>query len=484
MMNSGSQKLQMFRDEKMPKLLLKMGIPTMIGMLSSALYNLVDAYFVGGLGTRQMGAVSVVFPLSLFFIGLALTFGSGAGSYISRLLGKEDHEQANKTASTALLSSVFIGIIVIIGTLCFLDKILIGLGATETMLPYARSYAIIFLPGVILNVVNVTMNNIANSEGRTNLSMIAMLIGTGLNAVLDPIFIYTFDLGIEGAAIATVIAQAVSVLLYLWYIRFRKGYVRISIRSFSLDRTIFAEIFKVGIPTFIYQLLASLSISFMNSAASSYGDSAVAAIGIVTRIFSMGTYVVFGFMKGFQPVAGYNYGAKNYTRLWESIKLSLIWSTAFCLITAIGMFVFAKPVVSAFNKDDVTVIDIGCKMLKANSVMFVFFGFQMTCTILFMALGKAKQGGILSFSRQGLFFLPTILVLPRIIGLDGIIYTQVVADILTVIVCAIFITFLKKEFTGLKSPGTDKFHENDDMGSINENEDGSGHRGLPDSGTC
>ncbi|MDK2952278.1 MAG: hypothetical protein PWQ77_1943 [Kosmotogales bacterium] len=460
-MNSDNQKIQMLRNEKISILLLKMGIPTMIGMLSSALYNLIDAYFVGGLGTSEMGAVSVVFPLSLFFIGLALTFGSGAGSYISRLLGRDDHERANKTASTALLSSIFVGIIVIIAIMCFLDKILIALGATETMLPYARSYAIIFVPGVILNVVNVTMNNIANSEGRTKLSMIAMLIGTGLNTVLDPIFIYTFDLGIEGAAIATIIAQAVSVLFYLWYILFGKGYIRISLHNFSLDKTIFAEIFKVGIPTFIYQLLASLSISFMNSAASGYGDSAVAAIGIVTRIFSIGTYVVFGFMKGFQPIAGYNYGAKNYTRLRESIKLSLIWSTAFCLITAIIMIIFAKPIVSAFNKDNATVIEIGCKMLRANSVMFVFFGFQMTCTILFMALGKAKQGGILSFSRQGLFFFPTILVLPRIIGLGGIIYTQAVADIFTVIVSAIFITFLKKEFTKMNES-----HKNHNISEI------------------
>ena len=483
-MNSDTQKLQMLRDEKMPKLLLKMGIPTMIGMLSSALYNLIDAYFVGGLGTSQMGAVSVVFPLSLFFIGLALTFGNGAGSYISRLLGKEDHEQANKTASTALFSSIFIGIIVIIGTLCFLDKLLIALGATETMLPYARSYAIIFIPGVILNVVNVTMNNIANSEGRTKLSMIAMLIGTGLNAVLDPIFIYTFNMGIEGAAIATVIAQAVSVLLYLLYILFRKGYVRISLRKFSFDKTIFVEIFKVGIPTFIYQLLASLSISFMNSAASDYGDSAVAAIGIVTRIFSMGTYVVFGFMKGFQPIAGYNYGAKNYTRLRESIKLSMIWSTAFCLITAIMMIVFAQPIVAAFNKDNATVIEIGCKMLRANSVMFVFFGFQMTCTILFMALGKVKQGGILSFSRQGLFFFPTILVLPRIIGLDGIIYTQAVADIFTVIVSAIFITFLKKELNGLNNSDVNESQKCIDIkNQMNDAEADTGHGELPESDT-
>ena len=222
----------------------------------------------------------------------------------------------------------------------------------------------------------------------------------------------------------------------------------------------------------------------MNSAASDYGDSAVAGIGIVTRIFSMGTYVVFGFMKGFQPIAGYNYGAKNYTRLKESIKLSLIWSTAFCLITAIMMIVFAQPIVSAFNKDNATVIEIGCKMLRANSVMFVFFGFQMTCTILFMALGKVKQGGILSFSRQGLFFFPAILILPRIIGLDGIIYTQAVADIFTVIVSAIFITFLKKELNGLNNSDVNESQKCIDIKSqMNDAEADTGLGELPESDT-
>lgn len=454
-MNVNDEKIKMMREERIPRVLLKLGAPTMIGMLVSALYNVVDAYFVGGLGTSQMGAVSVAFPIAQLIIGLAMTFGSGAASYISRLLGEENAEQAHRTASTALFSSLFAGMVIIIATLCFLDNILISLGATRTILPYARAYAIIYIAGSILNIFNVTMNNIVTSEGAAKITMISMLLGAGLNAVLDPIFIYTFGLGVTGAAIATVLAQAVTALLYVWYIMCKKGYLKISPRYFTFDKTIYLQIFKVGIPIFVFQLLSSIAIGLTNTAASSYSDSAVAAMGIVTRIFAMGTYVVFGYTKGFQPVAGYNYGAKNYERLNEATRVSLKWSTWFCGIAALIIIVFANPIISAFSKDDAAVIDIGSRALRANGIMFIFFGFQMVYVSLFLALGKAREGGILSMSRQGIFFMPVILILPRVIGLIGIVYAQATADLLTVILTAVLALKLKKELTALKSVGVE-----------------------------
>lgn len=215
-MNNQKQKMELLGNAPIPKALLAMGIPTMIGMLINALYNLVDAYFVGGLGESQMGAISIVYPLGQVVVGLGLLFGNGAASYISRLLGQEKEEQANKVASTSLYCSLTIGIILILFCVVFLKPILILLGATKSILPYAMTYAGIYIISCIFNVFNVTMNNIVTSEGAAKTTMLALLTGAILNIALDPLFIYTFDFGVAGAAIATAISQVVSTLVYLY----------------------------------------------------------------------------------------------------------------------------------------------------------------------------------------------------------------------------------------------------------------------------
>jgi putative MATE family efflux protein len=449
--NSNDQKLKMMRDEKIPKLLLKMGIPTMVGMLVSALYSIVDAYFAGWLGTSQIGAVSIVFPIVQIIIGLGMTFGSGAASYISRLLGGGNTERANRTASTALVSSLLVGIGSIVITLGFLDNILVALGATETILPYARDYAVIYIAGSILNIFNVTMNNIVTAEGRAKLTMLSMIIGGGLNVILDPIFMFPLGLGVRGAAIATVIAQAITTIIYLYYILCKKGYLRFSARLFTFDSTIYAEIFKIGIPILVYQLLFGAAMGLSNSAASAYGDSAVAAIGVVTRLMTIGTYVVFGFMKGFQPVVGYNYGAKNYDRLDETIKVSLKWSTIFCAVVAFLMILIPQPILLLFSKNDAMLIDIGVQALRANGIVFILFGFEQVYVSLFLAMGKGKEGGLLSISRQGLFFIPAILIMPHFFGIAGVIWAQPVADVFTVVLTALFMMGINRKLKVLKA---------------------------------
>lgn len=448
-MNANDPKLQIMRDEKIPKLLLKLGVPTMIGMMVSALYSVVDAYFVGWLGTSQVGAVSVVFPVVQVIVGLGMTFGSGAASYISRLLGEGNEDQANRTASTALFSSLFAGAASIAVALCFLDSILTALGATETILPYAREYALIFVSGSILNIFNITMNNIITAEGRAKITMISMLLGGGLNVILAPIFIFSLGLGIRGAAMATVVSQSATTCLYLWFILGKKGYLRFSPRLFIFSGTIYGEVFKIGIPILVFQLLSGASMGLSNTAASVYGDSAVAAVGVVTRIMTLGTYVVFGYMKGYQPVAGYNYGAKNFARLDEATKVSLKWATVFCAAAALLMVIMPREIVSLFSENDRTLIDIGGRALRANGIVFSLFGFQMVYMALFLALGYGKEGGILSISRQGLFFIPAILILPRLFGLEGIIWAQPVADLLTVSLTAAFSFGLKKKLKAI-----------------------------------
>ena len=449
-MNSNDQKFQMMRDEKISKALIKLGIPTMIGMVVSALYSVVDAYFVGGLGTSQIGAVSVVFPIVQIIVGLGMTFGSGAASYISRLLGEGNSDEANKTASTTLFTSLFVGIISIIISLCFLDNILVALGATETILPYARAYAVIYISGSIMNIFNVTMNNIITSEGMARFTMISMLIGGGLNVILAPIFIFLLGFGIQGAAAATVVSQAATTSFYLWYILCKKGCLRFSIGYFNFNGRIYKEILKVGVPILVFQILSSVAMGLSNTAASSYGDSVIAAVGVVTRIMTLGTYVVFGFMKGFQPLAGYNYGAQNYDRLNEATKVSLKWTTIFCAVVAFFMIIIPEQIMLMFSENDRMLIYMGSRLLRANGSVFTLFGLQMVYMSLFLALGKGKEGGILSISRQGIFFIPAILIMPHLFGIEGVIWAQPAADFLTVILTTIFALSLKKKLKILK----------------------------------
>ena len=293
-MKEQNSKMALLGSVPVPKALLALGLPTMVGMLINALYNLVDAYFVGGLGTDAMGAITVAYPLGQVIVGLGLLFGNGAAAYLSRLLGKGDIETANKVASTALYSSVIIGAIAIIISVIFLKPILRQLGALDSVMPYAVSYTSIYIVFSIFNVFNVTMNNIVSSEG---------------------------------AAIATAISQMVSTVVYLIYIFRKSSMFSFSIKEYSFTKDIMSEVLKIGIPTLVFQILTSVSMSMINGAAKDYGSSALAAMGPVTKIMSMGSLVVFGFLKGFQPIAGYSYGARKFDRLHAAIRTSIIWST-------------------------------------------------------------------------------------------------------------------------------------------------------------
>lgn len=439
-MNEQNKKIELLGKAPMPKALVSLGIPIMIGMLINALYNLVDAYFVGGLGESPMGAISIVFPLGQVVVGLGLMFGNGAASYLSRLLGSGDKKTANIVASTALYSSVLIGAILIIFATIFLKPILTSLGATETIMPYALTYARIYVISCIFNVFNVTMNNIVASEGAAKTTMCALLLGAVINIGLDPLFIYTFDMGVAGAAIATAISQFVSTLVYLTYILRKKSAFTFSIKEFIPTQQTFVEILKIGIPTLTFQLLTSLSIALINRASSDYGDAVIAGMGAVTRVTSMGTLVVFGFLKGFQPIAGFSYGAKNFKRLRESIKISILWSTIFCVVVGLLMVVFSTQIISQFANGNGEMISVGQKSLAANGLSFFLFGFYTVYSSLFLALGKGTAGFFLGACRQGICFVPIILLLPAIWGMSGILYAQPIADIISAII-TVFMAF-------------------------------------------
>ena len=444
------QKMELLGSTSIPKALLAMGIPTMVGMLVNAFYNLVDAYFVGGLGESQMGAISVVYPLGQVVVGLGLLFGNGAASYISRLLGRGDKENADKVASTALYSSVSVGAVIIIISMVFLHPILKLLGATDSILPFAATYAGIYIVSCIFNVFNVTMNNIVTSEGAAKTTMCALLTGAVLNIALDPLFIYVFDLGVAGAAIATAISQVVSTCVYLTYIFRKKSVFHFRVKDCTYTKETMSEIFKIGIPTLVFQILTSVSISLINNAAGGYGDSAIAGMGVVTRLISMGSLSVFGFIKGFQPIAGYSYGAKKFDRLREAIKTSILWSTAFCVIFGVILALSSTAIVSQFTTGDAEMIRIGAASLRANGISIMLFGFYTVYSSLFLALGKGREGFILGACRQGICFIPVILLLPIVWGLNGIMYAQPIADVLSAVITVFMAIPLHKKLNEMQ----------------------------------
>ena len=372
-------------------------------------------------------------------------FGNGAAAYLSRLLGRGDKDTANKVASTAIYSGVSIGAIVILFSIIFLEPILKQAGAIESVIPYAVTYSRIYIVFSIFNVFNVTMNNIVSSEGAAKTAMCALMAGAVLNVILDPVFIYALNLGVVGAAIATAISQVISTLVYLCYILRKKSVFNFSIKECCFAKEIISEILKIGIPTLIFQLLTSLSIGMINSAAKEYGGSALAAMGPVTKIMSMGTLIVFGFLKGFQPIAGFSYGAKKFDRLREAIRTAVLWSTIFCVIFGFVAAVFSTQIVSLFTKEDAEMVRIGSIALRGNGLSFVLFGFYTVYSFLFLVMGKAAEGCVLGACRQGICFVPVILILPLVLGLSGVLYAQPIADVISAIVTALMAVRLHRE---------------------------------------
>lgn len=381
-----------------------------------------------------MGAVSVVYPLGQVVVGLGLLFGNGAASYISRSLGRGDTEGADKAASTALYSSLSAGAVLITLSMVFLHPLLELLGATKSILPFAATYAGIYIVSCIFNVFNVTMNNIVTSEGAAKTTMCALLAGALLNIILDPLLIYRANLGVAGAAIATAVAQAVSTCVYLVYILQKKSVFHFRVKDCTYTRALMSEILKIGVPTLVFQLLTSVSISLTNHAAGAYGDLAIAGMGVVTRLISMGSLSVFGFIKGFQPIAGYSYGARQFDRLRSAVRISILWSTVFCAVFGMLLALFPAAILSRFTKDSAEMIRIGAASLRANGISIMLFGFYTVYSSLFLALGKGREGFILGACRQGICFIPVILILPKIWGLNGVLYAQPLADVLSAVI--------------------------------------------------
>lgn len=437
-------RIKILKEENINTALFKLGMPMVISLLVVALYNVVDTYFVSGLGKEAVAAVSVAFPIQLIFLGIGLTFGAGAGSYISRLLGGNNKKEASIVATVALLTSAILGIVTAIVLFCYLDGVLKFMGAIPSIIEISKSYTGIFIVGGILGAINVTVGNLAVAQGAAKISLKAMILGSISNMILDPIFIFGLNLGVRGAAIATLIARVITSLMYLIYFVGDKNLIEIKLPNFKPTVAIYKEILKIGISMLILQILQTISISKISYAASFYGEEAIAAMGIVLRIVTLGTNVVFGYMKGLQPLAGFNYGAKNYERVREAIKASVKWTNVFCVVWTVMVYIFAPSILSIFGTDE-NVLNIAVLALRAAVIMFITFGFQFTYSTLYLSTGKALGGVFLNSLRQGIVFIPIILLLPKLMGLNGVIYAQTISDLITTIITIPFAISIHKK---------------------------------------
>lgn len=424
-------------SEKVSKLLLKLSTPAIIAMLVSAIYNLVDTFFVGMLGTNSaLGAVSIAFPIFMIITAVGQTLGVGSSAYISRLLGGKKVEDANEIATVSVITSFIIGIVITIIGLIFIDEILLLTGARGDLLSESKSYLHYIVLGTTFTIVNMTLNNIIRAEGAATYSMFALMLGAVLNVVLDPILIFHFNMGVAGASLATTIAQMVSTAFLISFYLLKKGSISITLNYFKPRLAMYKEIVVIGLPSFARQALASLALSVVNITVIPFGEAAVASIGIILRVSSLGSYVLFGIAQGLQPIVAYNYGAKDYKRVKEAVKYALIGSSIFCISLTVIFIMFAKQVVSIFSKHP-EVLELGSKTLSIMFVLFVVNGFQTIITTLFQSLGQGKRAFILAASRQGIFFLPAMLFIPKLLGYYGIPISIVIADF-----CAFILTFI------------------------------------------
>ena len=431
------------------KLVTKLAVPTTISMLVTSIYSLADTFFVSQLSTSASSAVGIVFSLQTIVQAVGFTLGMGSGSLLARRLGEKNKKAADTYASTAFFTAIAIGTIIMISGLLFTPQIMTMLGATETNIDYTIAYGNYIIWGVPFICASFVLNNILRSEGKAALSMIGLTAGGILNIILDPIFIFTLNMETAGAALATLISQAISFILLISMFVFKKSNIKLSIRNISFRPKTYGEILITGMPSLSRQGLASVATVLLNTSANPYGDAAIAAMSITTKVAMLVFCVCIGIGQGFMPVAGYNYGAKMFDRVKKSFRFTLITDSVIMIILAAGIYIFAPQIMSIFRAEDPTVIEIGTAAMRAQCIAMPLMATTIVANSLLQSVGKSLMATILSCCRQGLFFIPLILTLPSLLGLSGIEYSQAISDGLTFLVSVPFLIWffkcLKKE---------------------------------------
>lgn len=409
-----------------------MAIPTIISMLLTSMYNLVDTFFVGKINTQSTAAVGIVFSVMFFIQAFSFFFGNGSGNYISRQLGAQNTKDAEVMASTGLFYTLVFSLIVMLLGWIFLEPISILLGSTPTILPYTRQYLGISLLGTPFIMGTFCINNQMRFQGFTKYSVYGAISGSIINCLLDPVFIFGFSMGVSGAAVASVIGQICGFVIMLIMSQ-KEGVIHYTHRRISFEGRFVKEIIAGGTPSISRQGLASVSTIALNSVAGNYGDAAIAAMSIVTRISMFIFSVIVGLGQGFQPMCGFCYGAKLYDRVKEGFWFSTKIGTLFLLFWSVVLIIFSGEVVSLF-RDDPEVIAIGIPALRYQMIIFPACSFMLMANMMMQTCRKTIRANILAASRQGLFFIPLIFVLPYFYGLFGVEICQAVSDVISLIV--------------------------------------------------
>ncbi len=435
-------------ETSVTKLVLMLSLPTVMSQMITSIYNMADTFFVTKLGDSAVGAVSVVYALQSIIQAVGYGLAMGAGSLVSRYLGKKDDEAACKYASCAFFSAFFFGALLSVVCLIDLDGLLSLFGSTDTILPHAVSYAFIILLGAPMMCSSFVLNNIIRAEGKATFSMIGLTIGGVLNIILDPIFIFTFDMGVAGAALATVISQCVSFCVLLGFYISGKSIVKLSIKKVSRRARDYLTIVNTGLPTVCRQGMSSVSTTLLNIAVKPYGDPAIAAVGIANKVYMLIRGLIIGVGQGFQPVAGYNYGAKKNDRVKKAFWVATALGTIVSSIAAAAFIIFPEPIIGIFDPETAEAAQTAARMLVFLGLALPMLGYSTFVNQLYQSLGFVKSATLLASCRQGIFFIPLILILPGVIGLDGVLVTQSAADILTFLVSIPFnIYFLNRVLT-------------------------------------
>ncbi len=431
-------------ESSVGKLVILLSIPTVLSQMITSIYNMADTYFVTSLGDSAVGAVSVVYALQSIIQAIGYGLAMGASSLVSRKLGEEEAQSANKYASCAFYAAFFLGLLLTVGCLIDLDGLLRLFGSTETILPYARDYGFIILLGAPIMCASFVMNNVTRAQGRAVMAMLGLTAGGLFNIILDPIFILALDMGVGGAALATVVSQCISFLILLAFYLSGKSIISLSPRNISRNIADYGLIVKTGLPTVFRQGLGSLSTTLLNVQVKVYGDAAIAAVGIANKIYMLLRSFVLGIGHGFQPVAGYNYGARKNDRVKKAFWVATAVGTVVAGLSGAVLLLFSRQVIGFFNPETEEALRIGSRMLIMMGVSLPTLGYSTYVNQLYQSLGYVKGATVLASCRQGIFFVPLIFMLPAILGLDGILLTQPLSDVVTCVVSIPFnVYFLK-----------------------------------------
>lgn len=415
------------------RLVNKLAVPSIVSMLITSLYNMVDSFFVGQMGTSETAAVGVVYSLMTVIQALGFFLGHGSGNYISRKLGSKETDDAARMASVGLFTGLIAGTIVMLLGLIFASPLATALGATETIRPHAESYMRFVLLGTPFIMCSFILNNQLRFQGNPVFGMAGMVAGALLNIALDPLLMFTCGMGVAGAALATSISQMVGFSILLIGIRL-SGSMPIRLKDFKPSLSLYGEIVNGGLPSLCRQGLASVSMICLNRAAGVYGDSAIAAFSLVNRVMHFAFSAVIGLGQGFQPVCGFNYGAKLGERVRQAFFYTL--KLSFCIMLALGAigFAFAPHIIAFFRADDQAVIDIGARVMRWQCAVFPLVSITALSSMMTQTMGRAWEATLLALTRSGLFMIPLVYLLPLVLGQMGIEIAQAMADALSVLI--------------------------------------------------